>query len=445
MTGSKLREGSPYKADRKRLDFIPGKVIVRFRTDAMESISLAALPSESVPIEMLDGVPDEISQPMRALRANAGLTQARSVMFAHDVQGSAGPAVWRHLGKSANAARRTEDPARRMSGITVLDVDSGQRQEAIRTLKKSSAVQSVELMPARWLLASSFAKLRPSLAAIDWHVAKMPSTPGRKIAVLDTGIDSTHPSLADRIAAYETNGFSQKDLLGHGTHVAGIISGKYHPASGFRGVGNAKLLVWKIFDDKPEPTTGEFYVDFEAYLSSLSQVLMSDARVVNLSIGGTQKSAQEAFVFNLLHERGIVVVAAMGNEYESGNPIEYPGAYPGVLAVGAVDGVGKRAKFSNTGRHIGLVAPGVCILSTVPMKKSKYCEDVEFTSYDGTSMASPIVAAAANLLLAKNPKLTAAQAFKKLQSTAVKLPAQKGAGYSHAYGAGLLNLKRLLR
>ena len=443
MTGPRLREGSPYKADRRRLDFIPGKVIVRFKTDAMESISLASRPRENLPIETMAGVPDEISQPMRSLRANAGLTQVRSVMFAHDVHGGGGPPVWQHLRKSVEAAKRTEGLARRMSGMTVLDVDSG--QEAIRTLQMSSAVESVELMPARWLLASSYPNLQPSLGAIDWHVARRPSTSGRKIAVLDTGIDKTHPNLAGRIAGYETNGFGQKDLVGHGTHVAGIISGKYHRASGFRGVGNAKLLVWKIFDDKPEPTTGEFYVDFEAYISSLSQVLMSQARVVNLSIGGTQKSAQEAFVFKLLHERGIIAVAAMGNEYERGNPIEYPGAYPGVLAVGAVDGAGKRAKFSNTGSHIGLVTPGVGILSTVPMRRSKYCVDVEFASYDGTSMASPIVAAAANLLLARNPKLTAAQAFRKLQSTAVRLPAQSGGGYSRAYGAGLLNLKRLLR
>lgn len=443
MSGSRLREGSPYKANRKRLDFIPGKVIVRFSTEAMGSIRLPQGSTGHVSMDSMAALPDQIAEPIRYLQRNAGLTQVRSVMFAHDVHGSTGPAQWRHLGSSVKAARRTAGPARRMAGMTVLDIDADQCQETIRVLDSSTAVASVEPMPARWLLSPR--TLQPSLSMVGWDRADLPSTAGQRVAVLDTGVDLSHPCLAGRIAKYETNGFGKRDLLGHGTHVAGIISGKVHRSSGFRGVCTSKLLVWKIFDDVPEPSTDDFYVDFEAYMSSLSQVLMSDARVVNLSIGGTIRSQQEAFVFNLLHQRGVVVVAAMGNEFEDGNPIEYPGAYPGVLAVGAVDGVGKRAWFSNTGRHIGLVAPGVGILSTVPMRRSRYCPDVEFASYDGTSMASPIVAAAASLLLARRPKLTAAEAFKELQSTAARLPAMRAAMHSRAYGAGLLDLAKLLR
>lgn len=446
MTGSPLREGSPYNPDRKRLDFIPGKVIVRFKTGAMSQINLPDDGGESaVPIGALDGAPEAISGPIRYLQQNAGLTQMRSVMFAHDVAGRAGPSMWQHLRGSVKVAKRSTSPARRMSGMTVMDIDPRRAQEAVQELKTSSAIDKIELIPARWLLSPSYAKLQLSLAAIDWQITNRPSTARARVAVLDTGVDMAHPNLTGRIAKYETHGFGKRDLLGHGTHVAGIISGKLDRASGFRGMCEAKLLVWKIFDDVPEPTTGEFYVDFEAYITSLSEVLMSEARVVNLSIGGTQKSSQEAFVFKLLHERGIVAVAAMGNEYEDGNPIEYPAAYPGVLAVGAVDDVGKRARFSNTGKHIGLVAPGTGILSTVPMKKSKYCPDKEFVSYDGTSMASPIVAAAACMLLVKRPKMSADQAFAKIKATVKKLPAQTGKGYSSAYGAGLLNLKKLLR
>jgi subtilisin family serine protease len=82
--------------------------------------------------------------------------------------------------------------------------------------------------------------------------------------------------------------------------------------------------------------------------------------VVNLSIGGTASSQTEQLIFRTLENRGIVVVAAMGNEYEDGNPTEYPGAYKTVLAVGAVAENMRRSVFSNTGSHIALVEPGLC-------------------------------------------------------------------------------------
>ncbi len=444
MAGSPLREGSPYKPERKHLDYIPGKVLVRFKTGAMSQVDLPGGSTQAVPIDSLeDATPDAISAPVRFLQRNAGLKQVRSALFAHVVTQSPGVAEWQHLRDSVEVARRATDPMRRMAGMTVMEVDAEQERTAVEVLRTSEAIEAVELMPARWLLDASYAKLHHSLAAIDWHIADRPKR-AAKVAVLDTGVDAAHPNLSGRIEQYETNGFSKRDLLGHGTHVAGIISGRHVRSTGFRGVCAAKLRIWKIFDDVPEPTTQEFYVDFEAYMSSLAQVLSSDVRVVNLSIGGTIKSAQEAFVFKLLHQRGIVAVAPMGNEYEVGNPIEYPAAYPGVLAVGAVDNVGKRARFSNTGRHIGLVAPGVGILSTVPMKKSKYCPDREFASYDGTSMASPIVAAAASWLLGKHPELSAEEVFTRIKSTAQKLPVQRAKGYISSYGAGLLNLKKLL-
>ena len=136
------------------------------------------------------------------------------------------------------------------------------------------------------------------------------------------------------------------------------------------------------------------------------------------------------------------MIAAMGNEYEEGNPTEYPAAIPEVCAVGATDERDRRAPFSNTGRHIDLVAPGVDILSTTPTFPYDDGER-EYDAWDGTSMATPYVAGVAALVLAKSPGLTPAQIIKKLKSSADRVAGAKRG--SLAYGAGRLNCQKALR
>jgi subtilisin family serine protease len=140
---------------------------------------------------------------------------------------------------------------------------------------------------------------------------------------------------------------------------------------------------------------------------------------------------------------GIVVCAAMGNEYEEGNPVEYPGAFSGVVAVGAVDEVGRRAYFSNTGRHIDVVAPGVNILSTLPMKPTSDGEK-EYAAWDGTSMATPYVAGLAALLRAKRPSWSGKQIADRLRRTARKLSTMRRKSFTPSYGHGLIDVEKAL-
>ena len=91
--------------------------------------------------------------------------------------------------------------------------------------------------------------------------------------------------------------------------------------------------MWKIFPD--EQFEGEYYVDPDAFADALRAGAESGLSALNMSIGGTQSSSIEQVLIRRLIARGVVVVAAMGNEFQDGNPIEYPAAYDGVLAVGA--------------------------------------------------------------------------------------------------------------
>lgn len=255
------------------------------------------------------------------------------------------------------------------------------------------------------------------------------------IAVVDTGIDSDHPDLKHAIVEYKNfRRTSDKDYKGHGTHVAGIIAATTGNGLGISGVCGGKILALKAIQ-----RDGEVF-DAPAYYRALRYVI-GRAEVLNLSIGG-EKDLAEIDILREVIASGVVVIAAMGNEYEKGNPVEYPAAMPEVCAVGAIDERDKRAGFSNTGRHIDLVAPGVNILSTTPTFTYDDGEK-EYDAWDGTSMATPHVTGAAALVLAKWPALSPAQVIKKLTMSADRVAgAKKG---SAAYGAGRLNCQKALR
>lgn len=163
-----------------------------------------------------------------------------------------------------------------------------------------------------------------------------------------------------------------------------------------------------------------------------------------MSLGGPHSSRPEQILIRRLLDRGVVVVAAMGNEYREGNPIEYPAAYDGVLAVGAIAENRERSDFSNTGAHIGICAPGSNILSTLPRRRSSHRTEKLYASWSGTSMATPHVAAAAALVASKHPSKSARDIATHLRTTAVTLTAMKKKARTSAYGDGLLDLTRAL-
>jgi serine protease len=202
------------------------------------------------------------------------------------------------------------------------------------------------------------------------------------------------------------------DDEGHGTHVASTIAEETNNATGVTGLAfDCAIMPVKVLDENGE---GLFFDIAEGinFAVNFSQGGENPVKVINLSLGGTSESIVVREAIDRALAAGITVVAATGNE--NAGSVDYPAAHPGVIAVGAVDGRKARARYSNYGSAIDVVAPGGDVRRDddndgFPDGIGQQTLDpgaVELGRYDrfgyflnnGTSMASPHVAAAAALL-----------------------------------------------
>ena len=421
-------------------DFVAGQVIVRVHEHALRPYIGDLYRFEQA---ALDDLPDSVTAPLDYLASEAGarivepVFSERAAELAH-VRGS------RQLRHRLAVAASVADAPEGLGGVNVVELPQKNiTPELLKRLRGSRAIAYAEPAPTRWLQeADPLRNKQWGLRAIRWFDVERPDASEQLVALIDSGIDATHPDLSGVVSSYDTTGFSSADVLGHGTHVGGIIAAATNNSVGISGACNCRLAVWKVTPDTP--TAGRFAVETVPFLRALNAVTNSGARVVNLSLGGRRQSRAEQEVLERLAAAGVLAVAAMGNEYLRGNPTEYPGAYPSVLAVGAADESDNRASYSNTGQHIGLVAPGSNILSTVPVKKSKYRQAADYASWSGTSFAVPHVSAAAALLFTRDSGLSPDDARERLCATARKLPGMSGKDWTPACGKGLLDLTAAL-
>lgn len=226
---------------------------------------------------------------------------------------------------------------------------------------------------------------------------------GQTIAIIDTGVDASHPDLNDRLVdGYSATGRDElDDRNGHGTHVAGIAAASLGERYGVVGVAPTAALM-------SVQVANEFGA---AYTSAVAEGIIwavdHDADVINLSLGGTQESLVVNGAIDHAVANDVVVVVAAGNWYERGNPISWPAAHPDVIAVGGLLHAQRRDATSSTGDWLDLTAPGRNILSSLPPHVATV--DGGWGWSNGTSMAAPAVAGAAALVWSAAPDLTAAE------------------------------------
>src|SRR6184192_1956997 len=184
--------------------------------------------------------------------------------------------------------------------------------------------------------------------------------PNVVIAIVDTGVDSSHPDLASKIVGqYSYVGNNAKDGFGHGTHCAGIAAAATNNDVGVAGMcPNCGILCVKVLDDQ-----GSGYMSDVA--SGIAYAASHGARVISLSLGGSGRSETLHSALDYAVANNALPVCAMGNSGSSSNTPE-PGYWHDCLSVIATDQNGVKASFSNSGVKADVAAPGVAILSTMP-------------------------------------------------------------------------------
>ncbi len=278
------------------------------------------------------------------------------------------------------------------------------------------------------------------------------------VAVVDTGVDYAHGDLAPNSWTNpidpangvddDHNGFvddvhgadfvdedaNPTDDAGHGTHVAGIIGAKSNNAAGIAGVNwDAKIMALKFLDEDGQGNTADA-------ANSIDYAVSHGARVINASWGGPALSQALYQAVRRAGEKGVVFVAAAGNDGENADAKpDFPAAFdlPNVISVAATDSSDDLADFSNYGAgSVDLAAPGDDIESTVP----KDTDSSGYASFSGTSMAAPFVAGAVALYLSRFPQGNGDQARTSILGTVDKLPSLTG----KVATGGRLNLARAL-
>ncbi|MEU3932099.1 type VII secretion-associated serine protease mycosin [Streptomyces sp. NPDC029044] len=272
---------------------------------------------------------------------------------------------------------------------------------------------------------------------------------GMRVAVIDTGVDVTNPQLTDAVDVKSGRNFLPENLkdddgnpiergkengttdtVGHGTKVAGIIAARPAKGTGFVGLAPDATII------PIQQNDAEGNGDVGTLTKAIRYAVQARADVINISQDTTRPmtstSDLKLAIDQALNE-GIVVVASAGNDGLGGNVKEtYPASYEGVLAVAASDRNNERAAFSQSGEFVGVAAPGVDMISTVP--KGGHCSD------NGTSFSAPYVAGLAALIKAKHRDWTARQIVAQIEQTAERTTA----GHDRLVGWGVVDPVRAL-
>jgi subtilisin family serine protease len=443
--GPPAEEASAHLADQSKMPippFIPGVVLVGLRGDAAAVSSADASSGLWGDVEVL-GV-----EPL-------------------DVRG----------GEMIMASGGEAEPEASATGLTgyKLAVPAGTEWEAISILTARSDVvfaepdwlaQIAQNEPDRSVTETPFA-VADTLYEKQWYLQRIGMSRAWSLAmeesggnlstvdvfVIDTGVDSSHPDLADVLTTghnYVDNLQPPYDDNGHGTHISGLVAAAMNSAGMVGGGLQVRITPFKALDGNG---TGGVGTIGQAIRDAADQ----GADIINLSLEISIDTFQLRSAVQYAVAKGVLVVAASGNQGGNDDPsrgikgVSYPAAYPSVLAVGATTYFDARAYYSNRGADLDLVAPGGnsghsilsswtrdfgarCPSNLREVDGGLYCEE------DGTSMSTGVVSGVAALIMSLRPDLDADQVQEILRDTAAPID-----GTADAVGSGRIDAAKAVR
>jgi subtilisin len=260
---------------------------------------------------------------------------------------------------------------------------------------------------------------------------------GVKVAVLDTGVEASHPDLVGQFAIPPADGtgspIGANDKQGHGTHCAGIVAGSDN-SEGIVGVSpKCKLIVGKVLGDDGSGRSSWI-------AAGIRWAVSKGAHVISMSLGSPFDDATMAAAIAEAASQGVFIVCAAGNSGQ-GAEAEYPGADRNAVAIASINESGKVSDYSSRGRHVMFAAPGEKILSTFPVAR--------YAKLSGTSMACPFIAGLVALLVsrhlgtspvAKTPLRTRDELIEHLRRATVDIGAP---GHDTSAGWGVVDGSKL--
>ncbi|MFI9275901.1 S8 family serine peptidase [Kitasatospora sp. NPDC052896] len=293
---------------------------------------------------------------------------------------------------------------------------------------RAASVSCAPLIVAFVWLASNSAIAEDCYRSKQWALSafnvdvvwKVSTGVGVVVGVLDSGVDSGHPDLVGQalpgISVIQGGGLANvADNFGHGTRISGLIAAKGHGPDGSQGVKGlspgAKILPVKLSDGDSTYGPGN------PLARGIRYAVDHGAKVINISALLNVLGQPERDALQYAHDKDVIVVVGIG-QTATENDIGLP-AFPGVVSVGGVDQNGELWRESNSSRYLTLLAPAVGIVSTAPHGA--------YSQADGTSDATAYVSAAAALVRARFPHLTAGQVVNRLIRSAGLPPSVQGA------------------
>jgi thermitase len=314
--------------------------------------------------------------------------------------------------------------------VTVLEVPEASADAVMRSLRGNPLFRSVEY---DYYAHPSAIPNDPSFGS-EWHLQKIQApaawdvttgSPGA-IAVIDSGVDATHPDLAGRLLSgwnFVAGNSNTQDVLGHGTAVAGTLAAATNNGLGVAGVTWQNPVLPLVAVDS------NGYAAYSDIAAAIQYAADQGVRVISLSIGGSSPSDVLQSAVDYAWNKGAIVVASAMNN-SSATPA-YPAACNHAIAVSATDENDNLASFSDFGSWITLSAPGNNILTTTLGGGYGY--------WWGTSFSAPIVSGVAALALGANPSLSAPALVNLLEQNADDLGAP---GFDSSFGWGRVNAFR---